>query len=282
MVEIYNHWLTTFTVILSSLAAFILRRKRTIDMSEYQNVGSSYGTPQSSTPPEGPYSASPQTPSADGPPARPLPLGEAIRQLPTQYIRVLTNPGAAVFAQEQGKAAWNITWVQIVLYAAIAALVGVIGLNTTLSSLPSIQALDQIVQHFGDFSFIVALRAIIIPIFFFVGVFFCHLLAKAFGGRGRFLPYCYCSILYRLPISIISGAISVMVVEANLPSQISSLVAVALGIYSIMMQVFVTMGVHRLSGGKATWSVLLVPIVLVALLLVVALLGGIVAFFWAR
>src|ERR1700682_2545934 len=178
MVEIYNHWLTTFTVILSSLAAFILRRKRTIDMSEYQNVGPTYGTPQSSPSPEGSYSASPQDPSADEPPVRPLPLGEAIRQLPTQYIRVLTNPGAAVFAQEQGKAAWNITWVQIVLYAAVAALVGVIGLNTTLtSSLTSIQALDQIVQHLGDFSFIVALRAIIIPIFFFVGVFFCHLLA---------------------------------------------------------------------------------------------------------
>jgi Yip1 domain len=252
-------------------------------MSEYPNVGPTYGMPQGSTPTEGSYSASPQDPSADEPPVRPLPLGEAIRQLPTQYIRVLTNPGAAVFAQEQGKAAWNITWVQIVLYAAIAALVGVVGLNTTLTgSLTSIQALDQIIQHFGDFSFIVALRAIIIPIFFFVGVFFCHLLAKAFGGRGRFLPYFYCSILYRLPISIIGGAISIMVVEANLPSQISSLVAVALGIYSIMMQVFVTMVVHRLSGGKATWSVLLVPIVLVGLLLVVAFLAGILALFWVR
>jgi hypothetical protein len=42
------------------------------------------------------------------PPATPLPLATAIRQLPRQYWYVFTHPKAATFIEEKGKAAWNI------------------------------------------------------------------------------------------------------------------------------------------------------------------------------
>src|SRR5262245_56839037 len=74
-----------------------------------------YGQPQ---PPYGqpqpPYGAPYQQPEGYGyPPSQtaPLPLGEATRQLPNQYITVLTKPSAATFAEEQGKAGWDIVWV---------------------------------------------------------------------------------------------------------------------------------------------------------------------------
>src|ERR1700680_1241285 len=59
---------------------------------QQQNYGTAYGTPVVSVP---------------------LPLGEAVRQLPNQYIKVLTKPSILTFDQEKGKAAWNIVWVQL-------------------------------------------------------------------------------------------------------------------------------------------------------------------------
>src|SRR5690242_19776346 len=66
--------------------------KRAIDMSENSNMktGPDYNNSSDSTAPEWLDGVSLPTTSADVPPAGPLPLGEAIRQLPHQYIRVLT------------------------------------------------------------------------------------------------------------------------------------------------------------------------------------------------
>ncbi len=89
-----------------------------------------YGQPQPPyVQPQPPYGAPYQQPGYGMPPvqAAPLPLGEAIRQLPNQYIRVLTKPSAATFAVEQGKAAWNIVWIQLLIYAVILAALGYIG-----------------------------------------------------------------------------------------------------------------------------------------------------------
>src|SRR5215472_16580396 len=109
-----------------------------------------YGQPQPpySQPQKGPYSQPPQGPFGQPQPpygqpqppygapyqepgygypqpqTTPLPLGEAIRQLPNQYIRILTKPSAATFAEEQGKAAWDIVWVQLIIYAIAAAVLG--------------------------------------------------------------------------------------------------------------------------------------------------------------
>src|SRR5436309_7161671 len=44
----------------------------------------------------------------------PLPLAQAIQALPRQYFRVLTKPSVATFAEEMGKASWNIVWVQLI------------------------------------------------------------------------------------------------------------------------------------------------------------------------
>jgi hypothetical protein len=258
-------------------------------MSEYQSQ--SYDTPQDNTPPQGSsYNASqqtfsgppPQTPSTNEPLMRPLPLEEAVRQLPQQYLRVLTHPGAAVFAQEQGKAAWNIVWVQIALTSVAAILVGMVGFDAHLfGSLATISVFDQILQQIKDFSLLYTLRYVLLtPILFFVGMGLYQLFAKMWGGKGKFLVYCYCTLLFAVPISILTSLFSAVTVLGGVPAAIGSVVVGGLSIYGILERIFATMAVHRLSGGKATWVVLIFPILLfVALLIVISVVAGVVALF---
>src|SRR5690348_7612647 len=60
------------------------------------------------------------------PQTAPLPLEQAIKELPSQYIKVLTKPSANTFAQEMGKASWNIVWAQLIGYAILTAILSYI------------------------------------------------------------------------------------------------------------------------------------------------------------
>jgi Yip1 domain len=254
-----------------------------------QPPNSGYGTPPYGQPqppygqPQGPY-GQPQPPySAPQPPygapyqpqeyggypppqTAPLPLGEAIRQLPNQYIKVLTRPSAATFAEEQGKASWDIVWVQLIIYAIVAAVLGYLALlispnqfSTTGSSAVS-PGMVQAISLSTGFGLI-----LLIPIGFFIGVGIYYLIAKAFGGQGTFLAQSYTTLLYSVPIGILSFALRLIPI-------LGALVAFALSIYGIVLQIFAIMAVHRLSGGKAT-AVVLIP---VAVLLVLACILGII------
>src|SRR5258708_21019524 len=59
------------------------------------------------------------------PQATPLPLNQAIQNLPNQYIKILTRPGVQAFAEEQGKAEWGIIWIQLLIMGLIGTLVGI-------------------------------------------------------------------------------------------------------------------------------------------------------------
>lgn len=222
--------------------------------------------------PNTPYSA-PEAPYGTGIPSRgPLPLGEAIRELPNQYIRVITRPGTAVFAEEQGKAAWNIVWVQLIILAVISSLVGLAAFNVSLGN--STAASQQMLQSFRAYSGAFAILFLVFtPIGFFIGAGLYHLIAKAFGGRGTFLAYCYSYLLIGVPLSIVSGLL-------NLIPFVGSFIAIAVSVYQIVLQVYMTMAVHRLSGGKATLAVLILPIVgviigiIVGIVVAAAFLGG--------
>src|SRR5215472_1779325 len=101
-----------------------------------------YGTPPPqnpyATPPpqQGPYGAPPPQygtpPYQQGgygyvpPQQAPRPLGQAIQELPNQYIKVLTKPSAQSFFEEIGKADWGIVWIQLLVLAVIATILGLI------------------------------------------------------------------------------------------------------------------------------------------------------------
>lgn len=224
-----------------------------------------YGQPQPPyVQPQPPYGAPYQQPGYDYPPPQvaPLPLGEAIRQLPNQYIRVLTKPSAATFAAEQGKAAWNIVWIQLLIYAIAAAVLGYLAILispnqfSTAGSSTLNPGMVQAISLSAGFGLI-----LIVPIFFFIGVGIYYLVAKAFGGQGTFLAQSYTTLLYGVPIGILSSVLRLIPI-------LGSLAAVALGIYGIVLQVFAIMAVHRLSGGKAT-AVVLIPVAIAFVLVCV-------------
>ena len=197
------------------------------------------------------------------PPSTPLPLGEAIRQLPRQYIRVLTRPGAATFAAEQGKAAWNIVWVQILVVTILTVLFGFAYVNLTLPTLFNAQNLPAASLNTLRSSFNVLPYAYIVltPVGLFISLGIYHLIAKAFGGTGTFLAYMYSYFLFYVPLVI------VILLLALIPF-VGSILGGLVAIYNIVLQIFMTMAVHRLHGGRATFAVLLLPIIGIVLAII--------------
>jgi len=225
----------------------------------YGQLQSPYGPP-----PQGPYGASAYQQPGYGygvPPVQavPLPLGEAIRQLPNQYIRVLTKPSAATFAEEQGKAAWNIVWVQLLGIAIFSAIFVFLIFQLVLpSTMSNSNVPAETVAVTEGMVVVLALSVIILmPLVFFIGVGIYYLIARVFGGQGTFLAQSYSTLLFYIPLSIADLVLGLI-------PFLGSLVGLAASIYQIVLSVFMVMAVHRLSGGKATFVILLPAIMLVA------------------
>jgi hypothetical protein len=207
------------------------------------------------------------------PPSNPLPLGQAIRQLPAQYWRVLSHPRAVTFRVEEGKAAWNIIWVQLISITIIRAIISTCGALIVLSLSTSLSKgiLSSTVTTFSkNPPLTISLSLISLPLGFFVtdGVYF--LLGKAFGGKGTFLRYSYCMLLIIAPINLINSVF-------GLVPTLNTVVSDLLGIYTLILLIFVNMAVHHLSGGKATLAVLMIFFIIIAL----AIIGGLLFFFSA-
>lgn len=192
------------------------------------------------------------------PQAAPLPLGEAIRNLPNQYLKVLTRPGAMTFAEEMGKASWDIVWVQLIAIAIISAiLIYFASLISPAYNLPSSSPIGDATLHAivagVSLGFI-----ILIPLFFFIGQGIIFGLAKAFGGQGRFVVQSYTTLLYYVPIGIFTSIVGLI-------PFIGIIGVLAAGVYEIVLSIFAIMAVHRLSGGRAS-AVVFIPFGVVLLL----------------
>ncbi|WP_376794487.1 Yip1 family protein [Thermogemmatispora sp.] len=235
-----------------------------------------YGPPPNpyGPPPANPYGPPPATPYGGAPAtyyggqpgfyppavANPLPLGQALRELPRQYWRIATRPSAETFAQEVGKASWDIVWTQLLLGAALNAIIifleFVLIFAVFTALLPSSYRLP-----FGQFSFAVALiYALIVfisvPVSFFLMQGIIYGLAKAFGGQGSFLQQCYSSMLIYGALFLVT-AIGVILLMVPILGYLVGLALLAAYIYGIVLLVFSVMASHRLSGGQASATVLI-------------------------
>ncbi len=204
--------------------------------------------------------------------AQPLSLSDAIQRLPQQYLKATTQPSALTFAMEKGKAKWDIVWVQLIGYAVISAILSYLhtlafpvatNLNALSKYNPQLaQALQSSISGGVSFSLI-----IFIPLGFFIDQGILYLLAKAFRGQGSFLQQSYNVLLFTVPLGIIGSLLNFIPI-------LGSLISTALGIYGIVLQIFSIMGVHRLSGGKASAVVFIplgVALVLLCALVVIAI-----------
>ncbi len=190
------------------------------------------------------------------PPASPLSLGQAIVGLPKQYLKILTQPGVKSFTEEQGKAEWSIILVQLIIAGLIGTIIGFIQTSANAATLSSTygNTAGSIFASFGFlFSGIGALFSLVADtVYFLVIVGIQYLLAKAFKGSGNYEQQGYNFLLFYTPVAIINSLLGWI-------PYLGGLITFAMGIYSLILNIFSIMAAHRLSGGKAA-GVVFIPI----------------------
>lgn len=212
----------------------------------------------------------------------PLPLIAALRQLPHQYVRVLTKPSEERFEKELYKASWAISIVQLLIMIVVGIILGIIrsslshtAADTYGTNSTSIGMSQQAFYRLLIFPSIGAafLEIIVVLIVFFIGVSIQFLLAKAFSGYGTFQTQGYATLLYMVPISIISSTLSLLRGIPVAGTIIVDLIGL-LGLYITVLNIFQIMATHHLSGGKATAVVLLSHVISLVLLLFCSIVFG--------
>lgn len=202
-----------------------------------------------------------------------LPFWPMVRQFPRQYWRVLTKPNIVTFYYEKSKASWSGVWAQVVGFALLNALIASCILTitsfTTLTQpspghtpppLPGLSPLQGSLT-FGILAGILIMLVTIFGYFFQAGVF--YLAARLFGGRGPFLDHCYCMALIIVPIDLISAALSyILLYVPSFSPRIASTIGLVTFVYGLILQVFMVMAVHRLSGFRSAAAVILAALLL--------------------
>jgi ABC-type Co2+ transport system permease subunit len=234
--------------------------------------------------------------------AQPLPLAQSLRELPAQYRKILLRPGVPSFAEEQGKAEWGVIWLQIFLLMVFETMLAlpvglgyIPALNNSLSSVGAAPLSSSV--------FLIALTVGVIvfaPIAFFIQVGIQYLLGRAFQGRGQFTQQAYNQLLFQVPttflisllyvimtpflsdmasvLSVTSGSVAPLPVNGVGLAVVllMGLLAWAISIYAIVLNVFAIMASHRISGGRAT-GVVLIPYAVLLVLYAGCICAGVFA-----
>jgi hypothetical protein len=185
------------------------------------------------------------------------------------WRRVLTQPGEPVFEQEKvnpnGSLQTALIWVVIAavvaaIFGAITAALNLSSANAMLSQLP-----PEIAAQMGPMLSMAAggggfWAIIMVPVFFLIGTFITHLVAKVLGGQGEYSRYAYLNASFQAPITMISSIVALI-------PFLGGCVGSLLGIYGLVLTYFAVKVNYSLSSGKAI-AVVLIPIILVFILLI--------------
>jgi hypothetical protein len=184
------------------------------------------------------------------------------------WRRVLTQPGEPVFEQEKlnpdGTLQKALIWMVIAgvvagIFGWLAALIGASSTAAMISQMglpPEVQAQMGPMLNMAMGS--AGLGAIIaVPVFFLIGTFIMHLIAKMLGGQGDYSKFAYLASTYQAPITIASSVLSII-------PFLGGCVGALLGIYGIVEAYFAIKVNYGLSSGRAITAIL-IPFVLVFL-----------------
>ena len=137
----------------------------------------------------------------------PLPLGQAIRALPGQYIKVLTRPSVRTFEEEKGKAGWGINWIQFLGLGIIGAALQSLGLLISppaLGNMASTAGMSSSALLTTIIIFLAILEIILTPVSFLAAGGILFIIARVFGGKGTFREQIYTTLLFGVPLVITS------------------------------------------------------------------------------
>jgi len=170
----------------------------------------------------------------------PLPLGQAIRELPGQYLKVLTKPSVRTFVEEKGKASWGIVWAQLIGLSMISAILiainyliypphvgSVAGSGLSAATIPLLTILTGVI-----------FTLVLTPVSFLAAGGVIYLIAKVFGGKGRYLTQIYTTLLFGVPLVIVSYLLLLIPVAGSWLSYVPH-------IYSAVLLILSLIAVHR-------------------------------------
>lgn len=170
-----------------------------------------------------------------------LHFGQALVALPGQYLTILTRPGIKTFVAEKNKGSWGIVWFQLLLLAVIGALLTLLLYRITPPDVSSIAkasgANAQDLQNVLSISITISVL-ILTPISFFLANGILYLIAKLLRGKGTFLEQIYVSLLFGVPLVILSDLLSLIPVTSSWLPWLPH-------IYSIVLIILAMIAVHR-------------------------------------
>lgn len=184
-----------------------------------------------------------------------------------KFWYVTTKPGVQSFAVELPTANWRDVWLGVLLVAVIDTALFFVWLaifsaifSSALGSSPYYSADQTTFMNtvFRLLPFVALTGLISVPLGFFIGNGITYLIAKLFGGVGSFLELSYAVLLYWVPIQLVTIVCSVV-------PYLGGLLALGLGTYGIVLEVFAIAASQRMTTGKAV-AVVLIPIAVVFLL----------------
>ncbi len=200
------------------------------------------------------------------------------------WLNVLTHPGEATFQEECNTPYASLTtaiiWVAVAtVVTAIFAVVGFVTSDNqpmgriTASNIIPMGIRQQFAQSISNGSFFIVLRiafVFITPIIFLIvsGVFF--LIAKKFGGNGKFEEQTYLLSIFWVPITMVNAVMKAI-------PFLGGYIVLTIFIFSIYEIVLATLAVkvsHNLTIGKAISSVL-PPILMIFLCSICTVVVGI-------
>lgn len=195
------------------------------------------------------------------------------------WRRVLTQPGEPVFEQEKlnpnGTLQTALIWMVIAgVVAAIFGLIsGAIGASSAAAMISQMGLPAEIEAQMGPMITAISggsVAAIIsVPVFFLIGTFILHLIAKMLGGQGEYNTFAYLTSTFQAPLTMASSILAVI-------PFLGGCVAMIIGIYGYVLSYFAVKANYGLTSGRAL-AVVLIPLAL--LILLVICLAAFIGFF---
>jgi hypothetical protein len=194
----------------------------------------------------------------------PLPLGQAIRALPAQYLKVITRPSVQSFSSEKGRASWGSTWLQLIALGILSALLSVLAQLLAPPHVGNVPGVSQATVQAVTTTLLALFILVGTPLAFLVAGAVFYWLARLFKGDGPYLQQVYTMVLFGVPLVLLSSVLQLIPATSSWLPYLPHL-------YNLVLLVLSLMAVHHLSWGKAL-AILLIPL---GIVLVLALAGSI-------
>ena len=160
--------------------------------------------------------------------------------LPGQYLRVLAKPSVKTFLSEKDRCSWGLVWFQMLTLGIICALILAIANFISPSNVSSITGTSglntQTLQTILTLTVAIVIF-VLMPIAFLASTGVLYLIAKVFGGKGTYLQQISVTLLFGVPLVLLSTLLSLV------PSM-GAWLAWLPHVYSVVLIVLAMIAVH--------------------------------------